>query len=94
MVKTYELVLIVNSKVTEEKQKKILDEVKTALSSTGKLINTTSSGKKILSYPIKKEKEGLYFILTFETEAESMVKLSDKLRLNKDILRYLIVKRK
>jgi small subunit ribosomal protein S6 len=91
MLKTYELVLVVSGKASEEEQKKILEEVKKTLSSKGKVIKTDLLGKKALAYSMKKEREGYYIIMNVEIEGAVVSQLSQQLRLNKLVLRHLIV---
>lgn len=90
MAKMYELALILSGKLSEEEKEKTLAEIKKTLSSFGKTGNVLSLGKKNLAYPIKREKEGYYFVISFETEGKEVLPISRKLAINKAILRHLI----
>lgn len=94
MLYDYELALVLSVSLSEDKQKKILEDVKMVVTSAnGKIKESKLFGKKKFSYPIKKEKEGFYHILTYTLEGKETGQLSNKLLLNENILRYLIIRR-
>lgn len=92
MLRKYELTLILRVTVAEADQKKILDLIKTISGKDGKITQSKDWGRKVLSYPIKKEKEGNFLHLNIEADAQSIIKLSNMLKLNDKVLRHLIVK--
>lgn len=92
MKNKYELVLILKSSATEEKQKEISKLIEKSIQPEGKIINTNNLGKKVLSYPIKKEKEGIYLLLTLEMLADSTRTLIEKFKLSEIILRHLLIR--
>lgn len=94
MSNNYELALILAAKLTEEKQKKILDEVKKYITDVaGKVADAKLFGKKALAYSIKKETEGFYYILIFSQQGKESAQLLNKLKLNEGVLRYLLIRR-
>lgn len=52
------------------------------------------SEKKKLAYPIKKQLYGFYAVSKFQLEPEKIEQLEKRLRLENDILRFLIVSQK
>lgn len=94
MLYNYELALILSTKLTDEKQKKVLVEVKKYITEAGgKGEEAKLFGKKTLAFPIKKEKEGFYYIINFQLSGKESAPLIAKLNLNEGILRYLVVRR-
>lgn len=94
MLYNYELALILSAKLTDEKQKKMLDEVKKYISATGSKVDEAKLfGKKTFAYPLKSEKEGYYYIITYSLDGKESAPLTKKMNLNEGILRYLIVRR-
>jgi len=94
-MKTYELVLIINPGIEEEKAKKVIDSTgKLVDSLKGKVKKTDFWGKKQFVYPIKKFTEGRYFLLTFELEPANLAEFEKKFRLSEDIIRYLLLNSK
>jgi small subunit ribosomal protein S6 len=53
----------------------------------------TELGKQRLAYPIKKYKEGVYYIVNFHAEPDAIVSIKRALSLSESILRLLITKR-
>lgn len=91
MLYKYELALILSAKLTDEKQKKILDEVNKQV---GGKPEVKPLGKKNFAYPIKRETEGFYYILKFPLLGNETKGVSKKLSLNEGILRFLLIRRK
>ena len=50
-------------------------------------------GLKKLAYPIKKEINGYYYLLTFEAEKETIVELDRKTSINENVIRHLITRK-
>ena len=59
----------------------------------GKLVKTDVWGKKHLAYKIEKHAEGYYIVYEFETIPSQITLIEKSLKLNKDILRYLLINR-
>lgn len=94
MLNNYELALILSAKLAEEKQKKILGEIDKYIKDISSASeNAKLLGKKKFAYPIKRETEGFYYIITFSCESKETAKLSNKLKLNEEVLRYLILRK-
>lgn len=94
MLYDYELALVISATSSDDKQKKIIEDLKTNLTTAnGKMKESKILGKKKFAYPIKKESEGFYHILTFSLMGEETVKLLAKLKLNNDVLRFLLIRK-
>ncbi len=91
-MRTYELVLVLKSGLTESQQKKVVDTLKTWLKAV-KVVKEDNLGKKQLSYPIKRETSGIY--LGYLLEVETIPADLEKRILGQDgILRHLLVRKK
>jgi len=88
----YELMLVLKSSVTDEEEKKIFAQIGKALNSH-KLGKPEFIGKKNLAYPIKKEKEGKYWLLEIEGEGKEAHGFFEKLKLEETVLRYLVIRK-
>ncbi len=82
----YEITFIVGEAEANEPVSKIVEAV------GGKITGTKDLGIKSFTYPIAKQKAGRYFCLYFEIEPADLIKLEKPLRLNKSVLRYVVVK--
>ncbi len=91
-MRQYELVLIVHPNASESVQKKALDLVK-GMAKDLKITKEDSLGKKILSYPIKKETSGIFYVLSMEGE-NIPSDFERKILNSENILRHLLVRKK
>lgn len=90
-MRDYELVLIVNPELGEEKIKKTIELVEKLITSLeGKIEKKTDWGKRELAYPIKKQTLGSYFLMDLKLPAKAPVKINQKLRLEEELLRYYL----
>lgn len=72
-----------------------IDDVKKSIENLdGSIIDTLDLGRKKFAYPIKKESAGLYTSYVFTVDSEKLNELEKKLRLNNNILRFLITQTK
>lgn len=87
---TYELTMIFGDKPSKDKVVKVVTEfVKTA---KGELNKADSWGEKVLAYPIRKLKAGLYEHMVLTLPADKQPELDRTLRLEESLLRYLFVR--
>ncbi len=70
--------------------KKALDEVTTR---GGQISKSEPWGKKTLAYPIKKEREGVYYYIEFDLETGKIAELRREYSLTAEIVRVLILTR-
>ncbi len=90
----YELFYIVSVKLTGDEQKVLLDKISGLVSVMGMTVTANKEvGRRKLSYPIKKEIQGNYFLMEFDGEQSKLKKLERELRLIPDILRFLLLKK-
>ena len=89
----YEMMFIVkatmeseNVKATAENIKKIVTDLK------GNVVEYKELGEKKLAYPIKKELNGYYYVMTIEIGKEGQAELDRRTGLDENVLRHLIVK--
>jgi len=75
----------------EEEVKKVIDLIK---KHKGEVFYESPFKKRKLAYPIQKEIMGYFGYVLFNGTKETPVKVNEDLRFFKNILRYLIVKRK
>ena len=91
-MKNYELTLVVDPELTAEKRKKLIGTLKKAIEAVkGKVVKEDDWGKKDLAYPIKKKNMGYYLFWELKLAADSVKKVDQKLKLENEIIRYLLV---
>jgi small subunit ribosomal protein S6 len=93
VIRKYELMLIVDSKLTAEEKDGIFKEVlETILKSGAKVINNQIwVEKQKMTFEIKKRREGTYYLINFEGQGAAAQKIRATLKLNEKVLRFAIV---
>ena len=91
----YEILYIIRPNIDEEAKNALVERFDTILTDNG-AVNLESKDweKRKLAYEIKKFREGLYHVVTFDAEPSSVATSEfDRLaKINTDILRHIIVK--
>lgn len=89
----YELTVLLKGSVTSAKVKSVSEKIeKITKTLDGKLEETKEWGKIDLAYPIKKEKTGNFVHYVLKMGPQSAKNLNLKLKLEDDIIRYLLVR--
>ncbi len=91
-MRSYELILVVKTSLTDALRKKLVTGVKTLLKDL-KIVKENEVGQKSLAYKIKSETSGFYFDFTLEGETVPM-DFEKKLLENDNILRHLLLRTK
>ena len=94
-MRTYELVFIVDPRVSDEDVVTLIQEYKQMISAGGSEISTEENwGRRKLAYPIDKLNEGKYVLLyvSSETGKTALPEVEHRMRQNDKILRYLTVR--
>lgn len=90
----YELMLILRPDFDTEPQAETLKNVSEIIEKTkGKLKSQDLWGKRKLEYSIKGFSSGLYVIFSFQTDPSNIKSLNDKLKLQENIIRFMITKK-
>lgn len=94
-INKYELMLIVNPGVEEDRHAEILDRLRaTVEKAKGTIIGVDDWGKKKLAYEIKKETEGLYSVVTFTAAPQTLSEVERVLGITDDVMRFQTVRLK
>ena len=90
----YELTLITDANIPENEYKGKLEEIKKIIEKNqGNIDSEIDLGRKKLSYPIKKMLKGNFYSLEIDIEPKALKPIEKKLKLNKNILRYILIKK-
>lgn len=89
----YELTLVLDGKGGSAKKKKVTEALEKLLKILKAEIKESKEwGVKELAYKIGKSETGLFLYFELEMEPSAVKQLNEKLRVDPDIIRYLIVK--
>ncbi len=88
----YEGVFILDPDLSADASKALVGQIQDLVGKNGGRIDGLQEwGKKRLAYKINKKQDGNYVILNFQLDSLSTKKLEQSLRLNDNILRFLLV---
>ncbi len=89
----YEFVYIVNPEVEDEDLEKVTARVgQMIVDGGGEVLRLESWGRRRLAYPIRRFREGHYFLAYIQMEPEAIAGLRGRLALTEEVIRYLLVK--
>jgi small subunit ribosomal protein S6 len=91
-MRRYEAMFILKSDLGEEKKKMLFSQIAEVISkNNGRIVSCDIwAQKRRLCYAIKKQSEGLYYLVTFDSDPQAISKLKQGYRLTEDILRVMI----
>jgi small subunit ribosomal protein S6 len=89
-MKTYQLVLVLKTSVTQANRKKFIETIK-GWFGDAKVTKEEEWGEKTLAYEIKHEKTGFYLNFLLES-VKIPADLEKKLFANENVLRHLVIK--
>lgn len=94
MAQLYDLMVLTAPQAAAEGKEKFKDNVDALLAKQKvKVLSCDDWGEKGLVYSISKYDRGNYLVYAVEAEPDKAVAITTKLKLEKGVLRYLLVKR-
>jgi small subunit ribosomal protein S6 len=91
MARDYDLGIIINPDVGDEQARAIVERVTQFVATNGgQVVRVNAWGRKHLSYPIQRHRDGLYFWFDLILPPEGVAKLERMLGVNEDIIRHLV----
>ena len=96
-MRDYELYLVLNGLAEEEAVRATVDRASHIITAgsgetKGQVVKVEARGKRRLAYPIGKKLEGQDFVVTFQTPPQALPELERALKLDEQVLRYLVVR--
>lgn len=88
----YETIFLLNIKLLEKDQKKILDKIIKCISDFGKINGINNIGKRTLAYEIRKQKQAYYYEIDFEAKPQCISELERLYRIIDEVLKFITVK--
>jgi len=88
----YELALLIKPLLPEDIKNRVMKDITAEVEKfDGKMELKLDWGKRHLAYEVKGQNEGVYMFYTLEMTPANLLTLSNILKLNKDLLRFLVV---
>lgn len=89
----YELALVVNAKIEEDVRLATVEKAKDYVAKFGGTVTEVEEwGKKRLAYEIQHMKEGYYYFIKFDAEANVPGSLEQAVRIMDNVIRFLCIR--
>lgn len=90
----YEIMLLLDAELPEERQNEILKRIRELVESRGGSWQSDDAwGRRKLAFEIDKKAEAFYFLLLFDSDAETLDELTRILKITDGVLRHMAVRR-
>ena len=90
----YEILLMLDPELPEERQAEIVSRVRENIEAAGGSWGAHDVwGRRKLAYEIDHKTDGVYHLLTFDTEPEALEEVSRVLKITDGVMRHLAVRR-
>ena len=94
-MKTYEFTYLIKPNLLKEDINSLQETIKSFIKEEeGSIVRINTPLKKNLAYPIKKNKDAFLADLTFDLNPDKLDSLEKKIKSEKRIIRYLLLKKK
>ncbi len=89
----YELAIVINAKIEDEERAATLEKAQDYITRYGGTITEVDDwGKKRLAYEIQKMREGYYYFIRFDANADCPGEVERHVRIMENVIRYLCVR--
>ena len=91
----YELCVVLSAKLEDDERAAAIEKIKEYVTRFGGAVgeNIQEWGKKRLAYEIQHMKEGFYYFIQFEADAQCPAEVERHVRIMDNVLRYLVVRK-
>jgi small subunit ribosomal protein S6 len=89
---TYDLNLLLESEMDEDRREKILADVETLIVEKGELLGSHDWGVRPTAYEVRKHKDASYHLIQFHATPELLEGLNHSLRITDGVVRYRVIK--
>ena len=90
----YEIMLLLDAELAEERQAEIVTRTRELVTQRGGTWQGDDAwGRRKLAYEIDKKPEAFYYLLQFDSDAETLDELTRVLKITDGVLRHLAVRR-
>ncbi len=94
-MRAYEALFIFDPSLEDEPLNEEIEKITSIIEQgNGKIVESEQWGRRTLSYPLQKKKDGFYALIQFSSEPDVLKKLKVELKHDESILRYSVVKMK
>ena len=88
----YDLVLLLDANLDDERRDQILGSVETAIDNSGEIVSRHDWGLRPTAFPVHKKTDADYHLLQFHGDPALLEQLDHNLKITDGVLRFRIVK--
>lgn len=93
-MRAYELLYFISPALDDEERTAVNDRVAKAIADIDGTIDSVDEwGKRKLAYEIQDLSEGVYYLVNFNADPNSITELSRVLRINDNVIRFMVCNR-
>ena len=90
----FELELVVNAKIEDVARTATVEKAKEYITRFGGTVTEVEDwGKKRLAYEVQKMREGFYYFIQFDADADVPAQVEQRVRIMDNVLRFLCVRK-
>lgn len=92
-MRKYEVMYILNASLEDSARQSLIENMHGIITSNGgNIVNVDDWGIKEFAYRIEDMTKGHYVVVTFECENSALNEFTRRMRINKDVVRFMTVK--
>lgn len=89
----YEGMFIISAKLSDDARQKALSRVEKEITGRGgEIVKIHEQGRRRLTYEIKNQREGYYYVIYFNAPASAISELWKEYALHEDLIRYMTLR--
>ena len=89
----YELAVVVNAKIEDDARAAVIEKVQSYITRFGGQVSDVDEwGKKRLAYEIQKMREGFYYFIQFDSDANCPAEIEQRVRIMESVIRFLCIR--
>ena len=89
----YETMMVTTANLDEEASNALINKFKNLIAANGTIDSVDDWGKKRLAYEIQHMREGFYYFIQFDAEADCPAEVEKHVRIMENVIRYLCVRK-
>jgi len=89
---TYDLMLLLDTAVEDDRREKVLSDVEVAIAASGSIESRHDWGPRTMAYEIRHKADAGYHLFQFTGPRELLEQLDSSLRINDAVVRHRIIK--
>ena len=89
----YELAVVVNAKIEDDARAAVIEKVQAYITRFGGQVSDVDEwGKRKLAYEIQKMREGFYYFIQFDSDANCPSEVESRIRIMEEVIRFLCIR--